>query len=414
MRPEADQAHNLQLLSDAELIARCAEGDQAAFGPLYGRYRTRLVAVLRSRVGDYALAEDLAQDALVRAMEHLDQFDCSRPFWPWLKTIALRVAVDRFRRDSNIDASVDVADHGVTLDHSDGIADRRLLADAMLDLPVRQREALIFRYGAGASSADAAARMGLTANAFDQLLFRARRNLRVAYLSLDPGTERNRALVLPLFIASVWGKLRERVAHLAGIVCPSAGTLIAIPVLVPVVIVGGALLGPSANAEPTQPRSNHGVAPAQQVAPSLPVVEHSQGRVEMHPAQPPLSPPRSARRARSARSVQDVAAKPAPLPAPELPTEAAAKHPATLETSTRTTRRGTNQEANTRVAAEVAGDRHTTEYKSGSRCDATVRALVCDGERAATGVEQTALHVADDVLPDVATDLGPTSVGQQP
>ena len=50
-------------------------------------------------VGDRALADDAAQDAIQRAFSALDRFDEMRPFGPWLKRIAVNRAIDLLRRD---------------------------------------------------------------------------------------------------------------------------------------------------------------------------------------------------------------------------------------------------------------------------------------------------------------------------
>ena len=52
------------------------------------------------RTGQGTVAEDLAHEAFIRAIVHLESFDTTRPLWPWLKTIALHAAVDWGRQQS--------------------------------------------------------------------------------------------------------------------------------------------------------------------------------------------------------------------------------------------------------------------------------------------------------------------------
>jgi RNA polymerase sigma-70 factor, ECF subfamily len=55
-------------------------------------YQKRVFALTLMMVRDRSLAEDVTQDAFVRALQHLDRYDEQRPFYPWLATIAVRLA----------------------------------------------------------------------------------------------------------------------------------------------------------------------------------------------------------------------------------------------------------------------------------------------------------------------------------
>jgi RNA polymerase sigma-70 factor, ECF subfamily len=87
----------LEQRPDEALIDAHHGGAAAAFDELGRRYRPRLVMWLTARVGDQHTAEDLAQDALLRAYQGLASFDVSRPLWPWLKAIARNLAIDHIR-----------------------------------------------------------------------------------------------------------------------------------------------------------------------------------------------------------------------------------------------------------------------------------------------------------------------------
>jgi RNA polymerase sigma factor (sigma-70 family) len=84
--------------SDAELVARCRAGDEAAWSALVDRF-SRYVHAIVVRV--YRLtgadAEDVFQETFVRAYEHLDRLRDDAAFRPWLAQLARRLAIDRLR-----------------------------------------------------------------------------------------------------------------------------------------------------------------------------------------------------------------------------------------------------------------------------------------------------------------------------
>src|SRR5215475_1992738 len=85
-------------LTDEEVVRRVAEGDRALFEILMRRYNQRLFRVTRSIVANDLEAEDIIQDAYVRAYEHLNQFEGRARFSTWLTKIAIYEAYARVRR----------------------------------------------------------------------------------------------------------------------------------------------------------------------------------------------------------------------------------------------------------------------------------------------------------------------------
>ncbi|MBI3464221.1 MAG: sigma-70 family RNA polymerase sigma factor [Planctomycetes bacterium] len=84
--------------SDARLMDQARRGDREAFGVLVTRYEKKLQRVLRRMVRDPEQARDLAQDTFLRVYQHLDRFDPSRRFGPWLFRVGVNLAVDWLRR----------------------------------------------------------------------------------------------------------------------------------------------------------------------------------------------------------------------------------------------------------------------------------------------------------------------------
>ena len=183
--------------------------DDAAFEALYAEHFDRLRRFVLGLTGHASLAEDVAQETLLRAYLRLDSIDLDRPLWPWLKCVAVRLVVDNSRvaRRESLDPDPEVE---TATDTFDVTVERQLLSEALRCLPVRQRVALGLRYLENWKSAEVAAALGLSRVAVEQLLLRARRRLSAEYLALGgEGTGWRLALWPLLFVVS---RLRDRTA----------------------------------------------------------------------------------------------------------------------------------------------------------------------------------------------------------
>lgn len=195
-------------LTDAALVQGALGDDGEAFGHLYRRFYPRLVRLIVRKTGDRLLAEDVAQEALLRALDKLDTFDRSRPLWPWLKVIATNLAVDAGRKRSReVEWDPDDA-AGIPAQELPSCEDGMVLAEVLSNLPDRQRVAVSLRYLEDWESSEAASFLGLSIPAFEQLLFRARKRLRLEYSRIAQGA-------LGVF-GTPWRWLRRELAHLAG------------------------------------------------------------------------------------------------------------------------------------------------------------------------------------------------------
>ena len=167
--------------TDEKLMARTAAGDRAAFDLLTTRYALRLRRAALRVVGDGAAAEDLAQDALLRAWSRAGQYEPGRgSVAAWLHRIVVNLAIDRARAARPHDELDDAAaDDTPGADETMLAGQRRvLLAKAVASLPQRQRAALHLTYDRGWSGADAARALGTSTRALEGLLRRGRQMLR--------------------------------------------------------------------------------------------------------------------------------------------------------------------------------------------------------------------------------------------
>jgi RNA polymerase sigma-70 factor (ECF subfamily) len=79
---------------DRELLARVRDGEREAFGQIVERYLPRAMALAMRLLRHREDAEDLVQDGFLAALQHIDGFDLSRPFWPWLSRIIVNRGLD--------------------------------------------------------------------------------------------------------------------------------------------------------------------------------------------------------------------------------------------------------------------------------------------------------------------------------
>lgn len=84
-----------------QLLQRCLAGEEEGAREFVARFQQPVFGLCYRMLGHFQDAEDVTQDALLRALRHLSRWDQSRPFRPWLMAIAAnrcRTALDRRRR----------------------------------------------------------------------------------------------------------------------------------------------------------------------------------------------------------------------------------------------------------------------------------------------------------------------------
>jgi RNA polymerase sigma factor (sigma-70 family) len=89
---------DLETVTEARLVAEALAGSQSAFEQIVRRYQRPMIGLIARMTGDRALAEDLAQDAFVKAFRNLTAFDTTRRLSSWLFRIAHNTALDALRR----------------------------------------------------------------------------------------------------------------------------------------------------------------------------------------------------------------------------------------------------------------------------------------------------------------------------
>ena len=153
-----------------------------------GWYRREHPGVFRLCFGflaDYAEAEDLAQDAMLRLLDRLPRWDPQRPYSAWRNTVVLNLCRDHLRsrkvrrRAEQQLAELPARPAGPAPEQAATQAEiRDALHAALGALPPREREAFVLRDLEGQETADAAAAMGVAESSVRSLLTLARRRLR--------------------------------------------------------------------------------------------------------------------------------------------------------------------------------------------------------------------------------------------
>jgi RNA polymerase sigma-70 factor, ECF subfamily len=171
---------------DGELAVRSRHGDAEAFTQLVDRHRATVFAVARAVLGSPEEAEDVAQEALIRAYRSLGRFDASRDFAAWIRAITVNCAVTALRRRRR--PGMAVADR---LPHTLDAADTRPspheaashhafeagLREAITHLPLKQRLAITVFGLDGLDLAATAQAIGCSVGATKVHLSRAREKL---------------------------------------------------------------------------------------------------------------------------------------------------------------------------------------------------------------------------------------------
>jgi RNA polymerase sigma factor (sigma-70 family) len=134
---------SLATLTDADLVARCRTGDQAAWSALVERFSRYVYAIavqaFRLRETD---AEDVFQEVFARTYEHLGKLRDDAAIRPWLGQLTRRLCVDRLRsvaREDVSDEELEPSEADETLEHLD---EALTVHEALTRLPEHCREIL--------------------------------------------------------------------------------------------------------------------------------------------------------------------------------------------------------------------------------------------------------------------------------
>jgi RNA polymerase sigma-70 factor (ECF subfamily) len=175
--------------SDLSLVQRVQRGDKGAFDVLVLKYQHKVVKLVMRYVRNAAEAEDIAQDAFIKAYRALPQFRGDSAFYTWLYRIAINTAKNAVvARDRNpVDFDLDMTNNDESYDMQGRLKDSEtpealVLTDeirttvnvAIANLPDDLRTAIVLRELEGLSYEEIAATMDCPVGTVRSRIFRAR------------------------------------------------------------------------------------------------------------------------------------------------------------------------------------------------------------------------------------------------
>ncbi len=171
--------------SDAELVAHAQRGDAAAFEELIRIHSGSLYRMLVRMLGSSADAEEVAQEAFLKAWQGLPRFRGEAKFSTWLYRIAVNEANRRLARDARrrtlpiddvVDEVPDLAEGPAALAESGEL--EAYLEQCLAELPAHYRAAVVLRDVEGFTNEEAAEALGLEIRNFKSRLHRGRMAIR--------------------------------------------------------------------------------------------------------------------------------------------------------------------------------------------------------------------------------------------
>ena len=145
---------------------------------LYHRHASEAVRLAYLLTGDASLAQDIAHEAFVRVGRKLFGLRNPEHARAYLYRTIVNLCRGRFRRQKTERAATERLKAGATVSQPPDVAERDELWRALLQLPVRQRSALFFRYYEDLSEGAAADALGCSVSALKSLVNRGLKELR--------------------------------------------------------------------------------------------------------------------------------------------------------------------------------------------------------------------------------------------
>ena len=213
--------------SDVELVKAYRNGDIHAFEELHRRYVASIYRLVRRKLGDALLAEDIAQETFMKALRMMDRVDDSFNFGGWVHTVARNLCFDELRRrqrdlraDSGDDDDTDLlaslpstarSFDPVQVQESNEM--RRQVWAVSQRLPEKYRIVLTLRELQDLSYRQIARSLKMSESAVETLLYRARLRFKEEFISAEGEGELTHDEAVPLLAPYLAGKLRRSQAE---------------------------------------------------------------------------------------------------------------------------------------------------------------------------------------------------------
>jgi RNA polymerase sigma-70 factor (ECF subfamily) len=209
--------------TDVELVKAYRNGDIHAFEELHRRYVASIYRLVRRKLGDALLAEDIAQETFMKALRQMDRVDDNFNFGGWVHTVARNLCFDELRRrqrdlraDSGDDDDTDLlaglpstakSFDPVLVQESNEV--RRQVWAVAQRLPEKYRLVLTLRELQDLSYRQIARSLKMSESAVETLLYRARLRFKEEFISAEGEGELSHDEAVPLLAPYLAGKLRR-------------------------------------------------------------------------------------------------------------------------------------------------------------------------------------------------------------
>lgn len=175
--------------SDTDLVERVLAGEVDAFTRIVQRWQGPIVDLAYRFCRERGLAEEIAQDAFLKAFRSLDRWRREARFSTWLFAITVNVARSRLRRWrpdwTSLDKAQELADPVRPDEVYEAADEAERVRRAVVALPTKYREAIVLYYFHDMDVADAAATLGIPIGTLKARLHRGREKLRQQFGNAD-------------------------------------------------------------------------------------------------------------------------------------------------------------------------------------------------------------------------------------
>lgn len=170
--------------AEKSLILQVQKGDLEAYGEIVRSYQDSVFSVCLRILGNTQEAEDLTQDAFLRAYRNIAYYDPSRPFGPWMRVLAANLCYNHLKKARLEQAPLEDERDRIPEDSQHGpesllelSQEQQELYQKIWQLPENQRITLELRHFQGMSYQEMADALDLPLNTVRSHLYRARQKL---------------------------------------------------------------------------------------------------------------------------------------------------------------------------------------------------------------------------------------------
>ena len=175
------------MVSEAELVQQLSSGDENAYRILLDQHLASISSYVGRMMHSNAYTQDIVQETFLRLWTQGARFNPeTAKLTTWLHNIAHNLCVDHFRKHNRMvleDVNDEPDEHSEPVSQLQNLESATHIGECLMQLPERQRSAIIMCHYQGMSNKDAAAILDISLDALESLMARGRRKLRKLLVS---------------------------------------------------------------------------------------------------------------------------------------------------------------------------------------------------------------------------------------